>query len=101
MQCKVPGCNNEANRHFAMVEVCDRCQLDLVDEAIVYYNGRFDHRPVFESIRHLTPWKKAGPGDKTTVTIAGIKNGQITSLRLGNDKFVIDRRNHYKGVKVL
>lgn len=63
MHCKVPGCNNQANRYFAMVEVCERCQSDMAKEAIFYYAGRFDIRPMFESIRHLTPWKK-GVGSK-------------------------------------
>ena len=100
-KCNVPGCKNHATVYWATVPVCNRCQLDLADESIEFYKKKLDVRPVFESIRDLSPWKKPEAGDKRQVTVANVKNGTILALKLGDSRYVLDRPNYYKGAEIV
>ncbi|WP_379321935.1 hypothetical protein [Paenibacillus puldeungensis] len=93
----MPGCKLKATHTFAKAPVCECHRYYLQQEA----EEAYEDRVLFESIRKHTIWKKVEPGDEKKVIVAEVKNGEITALRLKNDKFTINRRNAYKGVKVL
>ncbi|MFD1179651.1 hypothetical protein ACFQ3W_25590 [Paenibacillus puldeungensis] len=73
--------------------------MKLVDEAITFYKKRIDERPCFESIRHLTPWKQIGEGDKHVAVVEKMKNGVPTVYMIRGKRYVCDNKSTFKGAR--
>lgn len=100
MQCKVPGCKREASWTYSLVPVCNKCRDDLVAEARLFYSNKdMEERPIFESIRKFTPWKKTEVGDSHKAVVREMWNGQVVAYQIKGYRFVIDRQKQ-KGARV-
>lgn len=97
MHCKVPGCKKIKAGSFATVPVCCEHQEELMDEAIMFYSKRIDDRPVYESIRHMTPWKNVETGDIHKATAKKVRNGVVTVYEIKGGRYVLDHASAHKG----
>ncbi|MDN4069969.1 hypothetical protein QYF50_18870 [Paenibacillus vini] len=99
MQCKIANCKNNSTGYFATVPVCTLHRDKLVDETIDYYSKRIEKRWLFESIRHLTPWKDTEPGDIHKAMVKNMRNGVVTIYEIKGGRYVLDHPSAYKGAK--
>lgn len=97
MPCKIVDCPHESVGLFATVPVCEQHRDRLIQETIDYYNRDIDRRWLFESIRHLTPWKHIEPGDIHQATVKKIRNGVVTIYEIKGGRYVLDHASAYKG----
>lgn len=97
MQCNVPRCDQMANARFAKAPVCLMHRYKLLDEASLFYSKGIDKRPLFESIRQKTPWKKLEEGDKHQAIVRKIRNGAVTIYEIKGGRYVLDHASAYKG----
>lgn len=99
MQCKVPGCQKQASTHYYNVDVCGTHRDLLKAEADEFYKKIINRKFLFESIRHLTPWKDTEPGDIHKAMVKKIRNGVVTIYEIRGGRYVLDHPSAYKGAK--
>lgn len=97
MQCKMPDCPKQASTHYYTVEVCEQHRDLLEIEAGDYYRKEIDRKWMFESIRHLTPWKDIEPGDRHIATVKKVRKGAVTIYEIRGARYILDHASAYKG----
>lgn len=88
MQCKVPECTGSATKRFYNVPVCQVHQEAMADEAIWFYSHKIDRRKLYDSIRHLSPWKDAEVGDIHVARVDEVKGNKPTAYMIRGERFV-------------
>jgi hypothetical protein len=64
-KCQFPGCRKNANKSWALVDLCKEHHDEIKEETLQYYGQKqgtfhlsYDGRQYFSQIAHLIPWKK-------------------------------------------
>lgn len=96
MHCKVPECTGVATKRFYTVPVCQVHQEAMADEAIWFYSRKVDKRKLYESIRHLSPWKDTEVGDKHCAVVSQVKGDEATAYIIRGNRYVLSRKGAAK-----
>lgn len=91
MQCKIANCKNNSTGYFATVPVCTLHRDKLAAETIDFYNYRILKRKLFESIRHLTPWKVTAVGDVHMAKVEKMKKDDPIAYIIRGERYIREK----------